>query len=142
MRAINIMMFLLLFNLSISIVGALNIYPSYTSVGPDYDVSSANAGDAALSRFFGSIIVASIGGIIAGSIIAYLTKLPAASVLAYTIMTGDFWVITSNAFQVLWQIGGENTGMFVVLIVLGIITGFSFLAGIMQMITGGWRALE
>jgi len=132
----------MIFNLSISLVGALSIYPSYVTPDATYNVSQTNAGNAALYRFGGGLIAASLTAIMAGSLISYFTKLPAAAAVGYSLFAFNFWTFTVQAFQVLWAIGGGNAGVTVVITVFGIIVGFIFLAGLMQMVTGGWRAIE
>ena len=142
MRAYHIMMFLLLFNLSISVVSALGIYPAYVSTDPAYDVTSTNAGNSALYRFGGGLLATSLAAVMAGSLISYFTKLPAAAAVAYTLFATQFWNFTIQTFSVLWAIGGGNVGMTVVITVFGIMVGIIFLAGLMQMVSGGWRAVE
>jgi len=142
MRAFHIMLFLMIFNLSLSLVGALSIYPTYVSTDARYDVSATNAGNAALYRFGGALLVASIGGIMAGSLISYFTKLPAAAAVAYGLFASSFWTFTIDAFAVLWRIGNGNLGVTAVITIFGIIVGIIFLAGMMQMVSGGWRGIE
>jgi hypothetical protein len=74
--------------------------------------------------------------------ISYLTKLPAAAAVAYGLFAFNFWGFTINAFSILWSIAGGNLGVTAVLTIFGIMIGLIFLAGMMQMVSGGWRAIE
>ena len=142
MRAFHIMLFLMLFNLCVTLVGSLNIYPTYVSTDSQYAVDNPNPDNSALYRFGGSLLIGSIGGIMAGSLISYFTKLPAAAAVAYGLFAGSFWFFMTDAFAILWRIGNGNLGISTVVTIFGLIAGLIFLGAMMQMVSGGWRGIE
>jgi len=152
MKAYQIMMFLLLFNLSISLVSALNIYNIGIAItNEDYDVEDYDAAvgagenDKIVWRFIGATITGMVTGAIAGAVVAYLTRVPADSGVAYGIFTGTFWGITYSAVAIFWDIarvptGGANVGLLMLIFIFVGIIAVIFVTGLLQLIRGGWKS--
>lgn len=144
MKAWHIMIFLLLFNLSISVITTLHIYPLGISVSNEYNVTSGaySSTKGVTNWFFGSLIAGFIGGAIMASFVRAFTRIPSAAAYVYSIFATEFWVITGNAFSVLWNIAPGNMGMIVVITIFGIMVGAVFLAGMLQIVAGAWSGIE
>jgi hypothetical protein len=161
------MLFFMLLNFSISIVGALSIYP--LPVGPsdstntenyehggiiDYNVSKANSQDMTFetslqSYFAGPILSGILGGVIFASIASYILKVPVVAAVSYGLFAGVFWAFFTSAFDIFFKISyawsldsTTNMGVQTVIWIFGIIVIITFIAGFMQMLSGGWKAIE
>ena len=103
MKAHEIMMFLLLFNLCVSLVGILNIYPFGLKTAEEYNVSefeaqpTPNEQDSTFWLFVGTSVSALALGVIAGAMTSWLTRIPTDAGIAYSIFVTQFWNITLNA---------------------------------------------
>jgi hypothetical protein len=138
MKAYHIMMFLLLFNLSISAINILHIYPTVATPGYDAPTSS---GTSAFYSLAGPILTAFVGGVIMASFIRVFTRIPSAAAYVYSIFGGFFIAFTIQSMRVLWTLAPGNLGMLVVLGIFGVITGVVFVAGMMQIVGGGWGGI-
>jgi len=151
MKAYQIMMFLLLFNLSVSMISALSIYNIGVAVDEEYDVTnyegdvSPRESDIIAWRFLGATLTGLVTGAIAGAVVAYFTRVPADSGVAYGIFTGTFWGIAYSAIAIFWDIASVPTGganlalMMLVFIFIGIL-GVVFAVGLLQLIRGGFKS--
>ena len=145
-------MFLLLFNLSISLIGVLSIYNIGVSPPSTYNVSDyapASSPDQIVWRFLGTTLSGIMLGVAAGAMTSWLTKIPTDAGIAYGVFTGVFWGITYNTVDVIWRIGtgipgavGVNAGIFVVIVIFVGITGIVFAYGLVQLIRGGWKGYK
>lgn len=149
MKAYHIMMFLLLFNMSVSAIGALHIYNGGLTVSADYDLSDGHLeakGGVRVPVFFGSLMVGILTGVITGTILNYFAGVPGDASFAYGLFAGSFWGITYSAANSLFEIGRSDTDVSgVVTIIVGmflVITCGTFIAGLVQMIKGGWQSFE
>ena len=153
MNAYQIMMFLLLLNLSISIVNSVGIFN--VGVNPeDYNASGYEAkeeytasGDFGTIRFIGVSIASILSGAILGVFVGYLTQVPADSAIAYSIFTTTFWGLAYNASSVLWNFGtiaGDdyNAGIMMLLLVFFAVMAISFIAFLMQLVKGPWSTYQ
>lgn len=168
MKAYQIMMFLMLFNLSVSMIAIIpiqgptegnityGIYQPAVAVNNTYNVSriDAEAGDdgsKVVWRFLGFTVLALIGGAIAGAIVAYLSRVPADSAVAYSIVATEFWAIAYSALAIIWDMGKIPTGsvgdvpvnigvMMFVYAFTGILAVI-WIAWIIQLIRGGFKSM-
>ena len=152
MKAYQIMMFMLLFSLSISVINVLHIYNIENQIDPtdqndpaegiNYDVSDYQASSAGTvtGRFFGDLMLGIIAGVIAATITSYFTRVPADAAFAYGLFGGAFWGIAKNALGVIWRIKPGDEGIMIILVIFAIILSASFVVGILQMIRGGWES--
>jgi len=135
MKAQEIMMFLLLFNLSVSVVGALSIYNIGVTPPEDkYNVTnvpSTNADDITY-RFLGDTIGFMVVGIVAGAMTSWLTRIPTDAGAAYGFFSGLFWGVTVSTIRIIWSIGngfpgatGANLGILVIIFIFHWINIFS-----------------
>lgn len=147
MKAYEIMSFLLIFNLSISVIAILSIYNLGVTVGSDYDVSqyesTASDTEKLAFRFLAINLVSFTAGIVAGALIgSWVLKIPADSGAAYGAFTGVFWGACYNAMSVIWNIGEGQVGVMVIVFVFTALTGVVFFVGLMQLVRGGWRGMK
>ena len=151
MKAYQLMLFMLLFSLSISVINVLHIYNMESEIDPsqvdsDFDVSdyegSAGGGETVAMRFFGTLITGIIAGTIISGIVSYFTKVPADAAFAYGLFGSSFWAIAISALDTIWRIDPGNEGIMVVIVIFAICLGASFVAGILQLIRGGWGGYE
>ena len=163
MKAYQIMMFLLIFNLSISLISVIPITDSNGQVtygifkigvdtSEEYDVTNYDAAVGAAEnslvvwRFLGATIAGIVAGAIAGAIFSLATRVPADAGVAYSVFAGTFWGIAYSALAIFWDIGAIETGsgtathpaiMMLVFIFTGILA-IVFVVGLLQLIRGGW----
>lgn len=165
MKAYQIMMFILLINLSISLLSVIPVEDSNgntryglfridVDIDERYNVSDYEAqpgaaeADLPVWRFLGTTLAGLVSGAIAGTIIAYLSKVPADSAIAYSIFTGTFWGITISAIAVLSSIAliaGGGTPTMIIMIFIFMFTGITaivFVVGLLQLIRGGWASYK
>ena len=147
MKAYEIMAFLLVFNLSISVIAVLSIYNMGVTVSSDYDVSQYEASAANTEKLAFRILAINLvtftAGIVAGALIgSWVLKIPADSGAAYGAFTGVFWGACYNTMSIIWNIGEGQTGVMVIVFVFTILTGVVFFVGLMQLVRGGWRGMK
>lgn len=150
MKAYEIMMFLLLVNVSLSLVGGLGIYnfgftQGYDTGDDTYNVTgtATQASDSLASRFLGQTILALVVGAIGGAIFAKLLGgVPSDSAVAYNIFASVYWASTLSALSILWtivaSIGSVNIGVVSLLVIFIMVAGVSFVTGFLQLVRGGW----
>jgi len=167
MKAVNIMLFLLIFNVVVSLVGGLNIYnmgmssseydyealaDESTSPQRDKDAgggifSSFTDANFGFNTFFigGTTVAILIGGAIAGATIGGLVtggRLKTSEGAAYGFFGSIMTITFISSYSILWtiveQIPDEiQTGAAVAVGLFLAITGFMFILGFMQLIVGG-----
>jgi len=152
MKAHEIMMFLLLFNLVMWLLGGygLNIY----NIGVTYDVSdvgtdvlegqSENMGLAFLQEVAEIALVATIGSIAGLAIIGYILRAqPSPQSIIYALFVGLYTVSYVKTLQVFYQMSHTMPQIFfAIFLVFTAITGFTFLFGFSQLVTQSWRYMK
>jgi len=160
-KAFNIMIFLLIFNMSISLISAIpvdrdadgvlesGIFEMGLSTNSSYDVTEyENVGPADIVvRFIATSILGIAGGIIGGAALSWVANVPADSSIAYGAFVGTFWSQTLNSFWILWNLGATRGGivqdiMMYFLFIFGAIIGVVFVAGMIQLVKGGWKSYK
>lgn len=148
MKAVHIMLFLLLFNLSISIVGTLNIYNLGVDVPEDFRQGSVESYESTTGRrdirleFFVIVAESLIFGMVAGSIMTYFTKIPADKAYVYSVFFSSYWAMAWSSSSILWNLGSDNLGVQTIVVVFAIVLVVMFMIGVMQMPVGGWKSYE
>jgi len=167
MKAYQIMMFLMLFNLSISLLSIVPVEDSdgnshyglfkyHVGVPSKYNVSDYdtpdNPGEAEIPiyRFLGMTLVGLVTGFVAGTVVAYLTKVPADAGMAYGAFTGTFWGMAFSSMAVLTELAflaasGNQAAFMIAMVfvfIFGGITLVVFAAGLLQMVRGGWTSFK
>ena len=162
MQAYHFMLFFMIFNFSVSMVGALYIYPPPIEEGgtnvddasQDYDVTLSQHDttvNSILGMFAGPTLMSGLlSGIMVAALASFLTRVPTVAAISYGIFGGVFWGFFTSAFTVFFKIvdsfkfedGTVNLGISSIVWVFGIIVFIVFLAGFMQLLSGGWKAIE
>jgi len=149
MKAYEVMAFLLIFNLSISVIAVLSIYNLGVEVQPgeDYDVSQYEASAADPEKLAFRVLAINLvtltAGVVAGALIgSWVLKIPADSGAAYGAFTGVFWGAAYNASSIIWAIGVGKPGVMVIVFIFIVLTGVVFFVGLMQLVRGGWRGMK
>lgn len=145
MKVFNIMMFLLIFNVAISVVGSLHIYNMGTvGVLPNEkslaDVRNPLEG---IWIFLGQSAYALFIGTIAGALIGYYgAKIPTTEGMAYGFFAGLITSVFISSTNVLWRIvdmvpGYAQGGIAIVVGLFLGICGILFAFGFLQLVRGG-----
>ena len=154
MKVFNIMMFLLIFNVVISLVGYLHIYdmevsgqsPGSTTLDDLSNPSNADKGDSggAIWLFLGTSAYALLVGAIAGAVGGYyILRVPTAEGASYGFFATLISIIFINSYRVLWSIVNFVTdaelrmGVSVIVGLFLAICGVLFAFGFLQLIRGG-----
>lgn len=143
MKAYEILMFLLLFNLVMWGFGALGIFNlEYGYITPpDNDESGLGL----LATIAGVTIEALIISLTSYAIIGYITKArPSPANAIYGLFSGLFWTSYLNAIIVFKNMAKSlPTGVTLVpLAIFTAIVGYVFIIGLSQMVTGGWKSYK
>jgi len=149
MNAYKIMLFIIIFNISVSAVTTLNIYSSAGNVHPSEDFSSTGySGVQAVMDFVGWDLFASfITGAIAGVFLAYGLKVPGDSAFVYSTFSTFYLIKMQDALQIFWDMG-SSADSSVQLAILISCTIFTFIAVIallsfiMQLVKGPWATMD
>ena len=161
MKAIDIMFFLMFFNMALSVIGGLGIYqfgvsPSsqeidtsdiYESAGGveeyDYDL---NPNGKSVATIMGSLLFSSFTSLMIGGIVGIIGfkvgGITGDKAFAYGAYTTIFWTFTINSATIFWSLVGFNFGMGMIIVVFLLACGAIFFIGFQQLITGGWRAYQ
>lgn len=149
MKALDIMIFLLIFNVMISLVGAagLNIYRLGVEPGDSKyeaeNVAEGNTGDRAYYYFIGSFGAALLAvGTGLGAVIGLATGRPTAEYAAYGFFATLVAVLFVSSYSILSSIAMvvPESARFGVQVVIGLFIGISGIMvalGFMQLIRGG-----
>lgn len=151
MKAYELMMFFLIFNVCVSLVDVLNIYDTGISASEDYEYDPDKISDPADEDvwwiFLGETLFvlgfAAVAGAIAGVV---LFKIPADSGAAYGAFTGAFWSTAIRSFAIIWSLGampggGTNLGIMIIVFMFAGLTGVIFFVGLLQLIRGPWKGM-
>ena len=148
MKAYEIMAFLLIFNLSISMIFVLNIYDlsDPSKLDSNYNVSEygAESGKEDLAfRFIAINIITITASIVAGALIgSWVLKIPADSGAAYGAFTGVFWGSAINTTSIFWSLGQRYEGIMIIVFMFVALMGVVFFVGLMQLVRGGWKGMK
>ena len=145
MKAYNIMMFILVFNLFLWIVTiGIGIYDlSYSGISPEApnDATTEEKENALLSRIGGTTLAVAVGSIVSGAIIGSILKVEKASqAFVYGAITSVFWITYLQSVGVFWNISSSVPGGIIILILITAVIAYVFLVGLFQMVTGGWKS--
>jgi len=147
MKIYEIMMFLLLFNVVISLVGALNIYHmGDPGIGEDELEGFVNTeSEGALWVFLGQSAIAMFTGTVAGALIGfYGARIPTSEGMAYGFFATLIGLIFVSSSSVLWQITmfvpEAGLARYYVQVMVGLflaVCGVLFAIGFLQLVRGG-----
>jgi len=162
MKAIQIMLFLLFFNLAISMVSMTHIYnigdfqnepepfdneglwdDSYdnTEVETDFDINTSSSIPALMATYMFSIFVGLAIGMMAGIVGWKFGGVPGDSAFLYGMFAGTFWAFTIQTALVFSSIMAMNLGFAIVISVFLMVCGIIFVIGFAQLIKGGFAAM-
>ena len=161
MNAYQLMSFLLIFNVSVSIVLALGIYSSTPAQPTPFSVEEgkyredvylsaealAEKNKAELLGIFGgNIVTALVVGAVLGGALSWLTQIPGDAAFVYAMFIAFYWSMAKNTIDILFTLAGgtgaPGQGMVYVVIVFAIILGISFLSFMMQLVRGPWQSMR
>jgi hypothetical protein len=162
MKAADILMYLLVFNLVLWLLGGIgfnlyNLGKYKTSIDTDALYQSQNFSSTSdvtsraeqfLIDIAGVGIAGAVGAIVGAAIIGYLLKAQTSSQgIVYGFFSGVFWfsfLKTTQVFASIFSsfeiaVGIKITLFMTVFFIFMGVSAWVFLFGIMQMVTGGWR---
>lgn len=148
MKAYELLLFLLIFNVCISIVSDLDIFHIGIDVSSEYQYDEDTDTRNMWWRFLGGSSLLTIGaGAIAGAVIGVLlTKIPSDAGAIYGAFTGAFWSSYIRVVAILWNIAGmaghgTNYGIMIIIFLFAGLSGLIFFAGFSQLVRGPWRGM-
>jgi len=147
MKAIEAMLFLLLLNVSFTIVNGLHIFTLVTGdfVG-FYDISTFGSGDTFIlswvAPIFATLIAGAVGGAVTGILGIRISAPTAALYSAFGLLLTTLFV---NSVGILYSLvssipGWLQVGVAMIVIVFLFVTGVMFLLGLMQLIGGSIKS--
>ena len=142
MKALDIMIFLLIFNVMVSVVGALSIWNTGLDTG-ETDLQAGNVeSNVNLYMFIGTLGSVMIGAAIVGAFIGVIARRPLAEGAAYGFFAGLITIVFASSWGILTSIievvpPGAQQGVSIVVGLFLAITGLMFAIGFMQLIRGG-----
>ena len=145
MKAINVMLFLFIFNVVVSIVGGLHIY-NMGMASEKYDYEQIEDSTTDFNSFFvgAGVVGALLGGATLGALISLASagKLQTSTGVAYGFFISLMGVTFLNSYSILWTITESvpqelQGGVTIVVGIFIAITAVMFLIGLMQLIVGG-----
>jgi len=141
LKAIDVMLFLLIFNVTISIVGGLNIYHMGIGVENQYDIENVTVGNG-MYMFIGDAMTIMITFAIGGAILGAIARRPLSESAAYSFFASLITTVFVTSYRVLGTIANAvpTEAQLGVNVILGLfmgIRGIIFALGFMQMIRGG-----
>jgi len=153
MKAYHIMIFLFIFNLFFWVVTAGLLIYNVPGADSNFDLteqSNINAwtiglGVLGLFSLFGNLYI-SIGALATalagGAMLGIFTAGQGSQGIVYGLFSYFFWSSTSNTLTVFYNLSNQHVGALYVLTVFGMIIAVIFVAGLFQMVTGGWKGFE
>jgi len=156
MNAYKIMVFILLFSFSVTIVTGLNIYSSSGNVHPeginftDGEVTNYETWDVLWGLMGRDLTLAVVSGAIAGAIAKWIAGVPGDRAFLYSSFVTFYLAKTAGAIQVFWAIaqtaaqhGTEiKTAILVGVIIFSAVVALSLFSFLMQLIGGPWQSME
>lgn len=156
MKAMHIMFFLFIFNLSISVVSATNIYNmnQYENTGNfnffTENISSEEAAESQSSAIWFNILFEELGILALATLIGiaagvgdkwFGTGISGKDAWLYTFFIEQFAFKTYTSARIFLSVGSENFGVILIVIVFIIVCGLVFTIGLYQIASqGGWRS--
>lgn len=153
MNAYKIMMFILLFSFSVTIVNGLQIYSSAGNIDPegidfaDGEVTNYTTWDAVWAIIGQDLTIAVIGGIIAGSIAHWTAGVPGDKAFLYSSFVTFYLAKCIGVIQVFWSIAkvadaSVKAPILVGVIIFSLVVAVSLYSFLMQLIGGPWQSME
>ena len=169
MKAYHLLLFLFIFNMFFWVVTeGISIYNVSNTVDPAFNISTNTTvsswnntfgligklflfGDLTISAFgieLGMVVsITTLSLILMGAAMAgYITAGQAPQGVVYGLFSYFFWSGVSHTFNVFLNFFNAypdvKTGAIYVLAIFGMIIGIIFVAGLFQMVTGGWKSYE
>ena len=149
MKAFQLMVFMMLFNFSIFMIGALHIYNMGESYDPsqasnDYDLDQYSQAEErkALweSSFFGTILWWIFGAIATATVVSYFTKGKSVDGVIYAAFGGTYLAVTKTAYDTMSAVlPTENYAVSLLLSVYVIMLVLLFIIGLFQLVRGGMK---
>jgi hypothetical protein len=140
MKFYYVLMFIILFNISIGVVDTLNIYNLEGQVSDDYNVMDKDAsGHSPLYKTFYTIISSIMAGIVTATIVTYFTKSLSDAAIAYAIMTALYVGAAMTAVGAIENLANNNTGFLIVVNIFKVMLLLVWIFGLIQMVRGGMR---
>lgn len=153
MNAYQLMMFLLLFNVSISIVIGLGIYnsvPEPSDIPGESDVGNISFSTlheqqkSDLLAIFGSnVIIGLVSATVIGGALSFITQVPGDAAFAYSFFISFYWTMAKNTVDVLYLLAGSaGVGLSYIVAVFVIILVISFISFLIQLVRGPWATMR
>lgn len=155
MKAHEILMFLLIFNLVLWVLGGyglniyqIGVYGNRTGLKEGTDVleqqGSNDVGLAFLSEIAGVAFLALIISVAAAAVAGYLLRaVPTPQSFIYYAFIGLFWTSYIKTIQVFYNIASGIPHIFIVIfLVFTAITVYTFIFGFSQIVTTSWRQMK
>ena len=149
MNAYKIMLFIMLFNLSLSAVTTLHIYSAAGNVHPgeNLSVSSYSSFQAVMDFLGWDLLVSIITGFIGGVFLAYGLKVPGDSAFVYSTFSSFYLLKTQDALTIFWEMGNTanesvQTAIIVGCVIFTFVVVIALLSFIMQLVKGPWATME
>ena len=148
MKAYHILLFMFIFNMFIWLLTILNIYDLSIYANPSFQpTNNPTQIESYLTSldFFGieySGISLIVTALVAGSIVSYFTRTKTSQGVVYGLFSSVFWATYLRTLTVLNNIAKDVPYLPMMLSVITIATGIIFVAGLLQMVTGGWKSYE
>ena len=134
MKAYQIMMFLLIFNFMISAIGSLGIY----ALG----FETFSVGQSTVVTLLGGFA----GALMASALIGYFTpsQQPSTAHWVYELLGFTFFATFTSTMIVLTSISKSLPSYvtFGIFALFAVLSTYAFIAGLGQMVTGGWKAYK
>ena len=142
MRALDIMIFLLIFNVMISLVGALSIYNMNLEPSESQLTAEGMRNNQDIYAFIGGLAGVMIVSAVGGAFIGVIANRPIAEGASYGFFAGLISSVFVSSYGVLSQLiqvvpAGAQQGVQIVVGLFLAITGLMFALGFMQLIRGG-----
>jgi len=156
MNAYHLMAFLLLFNISMSVVLSMSIYTVPVEPVPIVDVDDTNTSadfsnpnslqKANLLYIFGGNVIAGLlMGVVFGGALAIWTQIPGDAAFAYSIFITFYWTMAKNTVDILYAISegtGAGDGLIYVVAVFVAVLAVSFVSFMIQLVRGPWGSMR
>ena len=148
MKAYHILIFMFVFNMFIWLLSLFNIYDLSTYANPSFQpTNNPTQIESYLTSldFFGveySGITLIVVALVGGSIVSYFTRTKTSQGVAYGLFSSVFWATYLRTLTVLNNIAKDVPYLPMMLSVVTVATGVIFVAGLLQMVTGGWKSYE
>ena len=143
MKFYHIMMFLIIFNMSVYVVDSLHIYNMSGYKGdPKYNPTGNTESNSFYLQVAYWFLEGALFTIATATIYTVLTKSASDAGIAYSFLSGVFWPAAISALAVIQNIGGSNIGSSMIFMIFTVVLIFIWGAGLLQMVRGGWKTYE